>query len=100
MQQLEAPGAWPNTNIKCEGHGPVSHGGKRGSRREHGWAGSNCINELAGAASQSQVKLWPTCRLSTSPEAGPGATIGTLIQGYPLLRYEGVVPMRRSLTTR
>jgi hypothetical protein len=27
----------------------------------------------------------PTCRLVSSPEAGPGATVGTLNQGYPLL---------------
>jgi hypothetical protein len=27
----------------------------------------------------------PTCRLISSPEAGPGATVGTLNQGYPLL---------------
>jgi hypothetical protein len=25
----------------------------------------------------------PTCRLASSPEVGPGATIGTLKQGYP-----------------
>jgi hypothetical protein len=30
----------------------------------------------------------PTYRLASSPEAGPGATVGTLNQGYPLLRYE------------
>ena len=46
-----------------------------------------------------QSNFGPTCRLASSPEAGPGATVGTLIQGYPLLRYEGVVPMRRSLAT-
>jgi hypothetical protein len=27
----------------------------------------------------------PTYRLASSPEAGPGATVGTLNQGYPLL---------------
>jgi hypothetical protein len=27
----------------------------------------------------------PTYRLASSPEAGPGATIGTPNQGYPLL---------------
>jgi hypothetical protein len=39
----------------------------------------------------------PTCRLVPSLEAGPGATVGTLNQGYPLLQYEGMVPVRQSL---
>jgi hypothetical protein len=33
----------------------------------------------------------PTCRLASFPEAGPGATVGTLSQGYPLLRYKDTV---------
>jgi hypothetical protein len=37
-----------------------------------------------------QSNFGPTCRLASSPEAGPGATIGTLKQGYPLLQYEDV----------
>jgi hypothetical protein len=32
-----------------------------------------------------QSNFGPTCRLVSSPEAGPGATVGTLNQGYPLL---------------
>jgi hypothetical protein len=47
-----------------------------------------------------QSNFGPTCRLVSSPEAGPGATIGTLNQGYPLLQYEGTVPVRRSLAAR
>jgi hypothetical protein len=39
----------------------------------------------------------PTCRLVSSPEVGPGATIGTLKLGYPLLQYEDAVPMQLSL---
>jgi hypothetical protein len=42
----------------------------------------------------------PTCRLVPSPEAGSGATVGTLNQGYPLLQYEGTVPVRQSLAAR
>jgi hypothetical protein len=42
----------------------------------------------------------PTCRLVSSPKAGPGATVGTLEQGYPLLQYEGTVPVRQSLAAR
>jgi hypothetical protein len=44
-----------------------------------------------------QSSFGPTCRLVSSPEAGPGATVGTLKQGYPLLQCEGTVPMRLSL---
>jgi hypothetical protein len=47
-----------------------------------------------------QSNFGPTCRLASSPEAGPGATVGTLDQGYLLLQYEDAVPVRRSLATR
>jgi hypothetical protein len=39
----------------------------------------------------------PTYRLVSSPKVGPGATVGTLKQGYPLLQCESTVPMRLSL---
>jgi hypothetical protein len=42
----------------------------------------------------------PTCKLASSPEAGQGATVGTQIQGYPLLQHEDTAPMRRPLATR
>jgi hypothetical protein len=29
----------------------------------------------------------PTCRLVHSPEAGSGATVGTLNQGHPLIQH-------------
>jgi hypothetical protein len=45
-------------------------------------------------------RFGPTCRLVSSPEAGPGATVGTLNQGYPLLQYEDTVLARLSLVTR
>jgi hypothetical protein len=38
-----------------------------------------------------------TYRIVSSPEASPGATVGTLNQGYPLLQYEDMVPVRLSL---
>jgi hypothetical protein len=47
-----------------------------------------------------QSNFGPTCRLASSPEAGPRATVGTLKQGYPLLQYEDAVSVRRSLATR
>jgi hypothetical protein len=42
----------------------------------------------------------PTCRLVSSPEAGPGAIVGTLNQGYPLLQYKDTVHVRRLLAAR
>jgi hypothetical protein len=42
----------------------------------------------------------PTYRLVSSPEAGLGATVGTLNQGYPLLQYEDTVPAQLSLEAR
>jgi hypothetical protein len=47
-----------------------------------------------------QSNFGPTCRLISSPEAGSGATVGTLNQGYPLLQYEDTMPVRRSLAAR
>jgi hypothetical protein len=44
-----------------------------------------------------QSSFGPTCRLVSSPEAGPGATVSTLEQGYPLLQCEDMVPTRLSL---
>jgi hypothetical protein len=35
VQRLEAPRAWPNSDIKYDGHGPVSRGNRRGSRHDH-----------------------------------------------------------------
>ena len=43
-----------------------------------------------------QSSFGPTCRLVTSPEVGPGATVGTLKQGYSLLQHEDAVPTRLS----
>jgi hypothetical protein len=40
----------------------------------------------------------PTCTLASSPEVGPGATIGTLKLGYPLLLYKDEEPTRLSLS--
>jgi hypothetical protein len=49
--------------------------------------------------SNRQSDSGPTCRLASSPEAGPGATVGTLNQGYPLLQHEDTALMRRLLAT-
>jgi hypothetical protein len=47
VQQLEAPRAWPNSDIK--------YGRQHGHRR----AGSNYINRRTGAAGQPPIRLWP-----------------------------------------
>jgi hypothetical protein len=39
----------------------------------------------------------PTCRLASSPEVGPGATVGTLKLGYHLILYKDAVPTWLSL---
>jgi hypothetical protein len=44
-----------------------------------------------------QSSFAPTYRLASSPEVGPGATVGTLKLGYPLLQYEDAVPTWLSL---
>jgi hypothetical protein len=59
VQRLEAPRAWPNNDIKCGSHGLVNRGNRRGSRRDHRRAGTNCINGRVGASSQSPIRLWP-----------------------------------------
>jgi hypothetical protein len=47
-----------------------------------------------------QSDFGPTCRLISSPEVGPGATVGTLNQGYPLLQYKDAIRIRRPLAAR
>jgi hypothetical protein len=49
--------------------------------------------------SNRQSDSGPTRRLASSPEVGPGATVGTLNQGYPLLQHEDTAPVRRLLAT-
>jgi hypothetical protein len=47
--------------------------------------GGLAINMSASARKQhanQQSSFGPTCRLISSPEAGPGATVSTLEQGY------------------
>jgi hypothetical protein len=48
--------------------------------------------------SKQNTSFGPTCRLASSPEVGPGATVGTLKLGYPLLLYKDAVPTQLSLS--
>jgi hypothetical protein len=50
--------------------------------------------------SNHQSDSGPAYRLASSPKAGPGATVGTLNQGYPLLQHGDIAPKRRLLATR
>jgi hypothetical protein len=67
VQRLEASRAWPNSDIKYEGHGPANRGNRRSSRHDHRWAGSNCVNRRTGAASQPIIRLWPHLRARILP---------------------------------
>jgi hypothetical protein len=96
---IEAPHAWPCETIKCGGHGSVSRGDRRGSWRDQRRTGSDYVSKRTKAACQSPIKLWPPCRLISSPKAGPRATVSTLKQGYPLLQHKDAVPTRLSLVT-
>jgi hypothetical protein len=51
------PHTWPNSDIKYDGHGPVSRGNRRSSRHGHRRAGSNCSNRHVGAAVQPPIRL-------------------------------------------
>jgi hypothetical protein len=67
VQQLEVPRAWPNSDIKYDGHGPVSRGNRRGRRHDQRRADSNCVNERTGAAGQPQIRLWPNLQARILP---------------------------------
>jgi hypothetical protein len=65
--------------------------------------GGLAVTASTGAQVQQanhQLDSGPTCRLTSSSEVGPGAAVGTLNQGYPLLQYEGATPVRHLLVTR
>jgi hypothetical protein len=46
---------------------------------------------------EAKYKFWPHLQARIPPEVGPGATVGTLKLGYPLLLYEDAVLTRLSL---
>jgi hypothetical protein len=63
------------------GHRSVSRGDRRGSGRDRRRTDSDYVSKRTETVRQSS--FGPTCRLVSSPEVGPGATVGTLKQGYP-----------------
>jgi hypothetical protein len=78
---IEAPRAWPGETIMHGGHRSVSRGDRRGSGRDRRRTDSDYVSKRTETVRQSS--FGPTCRLVSSPEVGPGATVGTLKQGYP-----------------
>jgi hypothetical protein len=92
---IEAPRAWPDETTRHGGRGSVSRGDKYGSWRDRRRISSEYVSRRTELAHQSS--FGPTCRLTSSPKVGLGATVGTLKLGYPLLQYEDVVPTRLSL---
>jgi hypothetical protein len=100
MQRSRHPMHGPTKPLSAEvtGQSPAGAGVAVGMTK----GGPAAITRM-GAQKQrinQQPDFGPTCRLVSSPEAGPRATVGTLNQGYPLLQYGGVVPVRRSLAAR
>jgi hypothetical protein len=89
VQRLEAPRAWPNSDIKYMGQSTMGTGVAVGVTI----GGPTVIASTSAQEQQAnrQSDSGPTCRLASSPEAGPGATVGTLNQGYPLLQYKDAI---------
>jgi hypothetical protein len=100
VQRLEAPRAWPNDDIKYEGHGPVNRGTSVAVSVTIGGPTVIASTGVQEQQANRQSDSGPTYRLVSSPEAGPEATVGTLNQGYPLLQYKDVVHVRRLLAAR
>jgi hypothetical protein len=73
---IGAPRAWPGETIMRGGRGSVSRGDRRGSWHDRRRTGSDYVSRRTEAARQSS--FGPTCRLVSSPEVGPRATVGTL----------------------
>jgi hypothetical protein len=92
MQHLEAPRAWPNKAIKYEGHGSVSRGDWRGSRVTMGGPAVVASTGVQEQRANRQSNFGPTCRLVSSPEVGPGATVGTMNHSTPYYSMKARCP--------
>jgi hypothetical protein len=88
---------WPGKTIMCGAMGQSAAGTDVAvGVTEDGLAVITSANTRKRRAN-CQSSFGPTYRLVSSPEVGPGATVGTLKQGYPLLQYENAVHVRLSL---
>jgi hypothetical protein len=97
MQRLEAPAHSPTKPLSAEVMGQLVVGAGMAVGVTKGGTAAITPTGAQKQRANRQSNFGPTCRLVSSPEAGPGATVGTLNHGYPLLQYEGAVPVRRSL---
>jgi hypothetical protein len=94
---IEAPRAWPGETIRRGAAGQSAAGTDMTVGVTEGGLAVITSANARKRRTNRQSSFGPTCRLVSSPEVGPGATVGTLKQGYPLLQYEDVVPARLSL---
>jgi hypothetical protein len=101
----EAPRAWPDGTARHGAMGQSAAGADveidvtEGILTKGTSAGALKWRPIAGqAVSRQDTSFGPTCRLASSPEVGPGATVGTPKHEYPLLLYEDVVPTRLYLS--
>jgi hypothetical protein len=94
---IEAPRAWPSETIRRGAASQSAAGTDMADGVTKGGLAVITSTKARKRRTNRQSSFGPTCRLVSSPEVGPGATVGTLKLGYPLLQYENVVPMRLSL---
>jgi hypothetical protein len=71
-------------NRQTWGCGSVSRGDRCGSWHDRGRTNSAYVT--SHTTSTQDTSFGPPCRLVSSTEVRPGATVGTLKQGYPLLQ--------------
>jgi hypothetical protein len=91
MRQQQGARAWPDKTTRRGGHGSVSCGDRYGGRRDRRGIDGEYVSRCMGTTpitSQAMLRrstsFGPTCRLTSSPEVGPRATVGTLKLGVPL----------------
>jgi hypothetical protein len=71
-------------NRQTWGRGSVSRGDRCGSWHDQGRTNDTYVTSHTMSTQVSS--FGPTCMLVSSPKVSPGATIGILKQGYPLLQ--------------
>jgi hypothetical protein len=71
-------------NRQTWGHGSVSRRDRCGSWHDRGQTNGTYVTSRT--TSTQDTSFGPTCRLISSPEVGPRATVSTPKQWYPLLQ--------------
>jgi hypothetical protein len=67
----------PTKTLKYGGHGPVSRGAGVAAGVTIGGPAVSASTSAQEQRADHQSNSGPTCRLTSSPEAGPRATVGT-----------------------